>query len=137
MPAFVARRTAATDESAPALSRMIAAALEAMAASIRLSCRYASSSCASMRTRYPREMARAAAASASALKKGLSCDGTITTMSRFEVSGRWHALSENASSGPTAHNLKTARITLRLRHWRAAATEEIAPEHATATGRWL
>ena len=39
MPALVARRTAAMEESAPALSRMMAAALEAIAASIRLSCR--------------------------------------------------------------------------------------------------
>ncbi len=50
-PRVVARRTAEIEASVPALSSTIAAAFEAIAASIRLSCRYASSLCESTRTR--------------------------------------------------------------------------------------
>src|ERR1700735_3650709 len=136
MPALVARRTAATEEWAPALSRIIAAAFDAMAASIRLSCRYASSSCASTRTRYPRETARSAAASASALKNGLSCEGTITTISFFEVCGLWHSADHSAKrTAARVHHFRVVWIT-RLLHRRCAAESGgTAPAYLSAIDR--
>src|SRR6476661_4410021 len=81
IPASLAFCTADMEASAPALSRMMAAALREIAVSNSWFCLFASSSCTSTRVSYPSDLARASAASASALKNGLSCDGVIIAIS--------------------------------------------------------
>src|SRR3954470_24566780 len=77
MPAALALRTGPIEASAPALSRIIALALREIAASISSLCLFGSSSCDAHEVWQPDSLAFAAAASASALKNGLSTAGVM------------------------------------------------------------
>src|SRR5665647_237058 len=99
MPASAAFCTLPMLSSAPALSRMIATALFAMAASISWLSLIGSSSCELTETSYPSSWAFAAAPSASALKNSLETAGVMMAIRPPASAGASVATSVGSADG--------------------------------------